>query len=477
MSDDDSQPGPSDEAMERLREAELTSQETVDSLGETFVAAMKDGRGRTNPYVAAPAPGHDVHGLWHCFGAGSRSGYATHAVGLHWVLHNELGVATQLVPHRHHDIDIDEFPADRSDMLFEWHREGVGHPHALFCSYPPEVAWEMRNTGPPLVPYIAFEGDRVSDFTRQSCEAVLDDGPKAFRDIWVVHPFVKEALVAGGVDKGRIHVAFPMLFGGPWEGMGVPWGPAMSWPAPDISPDDPFVFGAMGTWHERKGFPDLLRAYFSAFKREDPVQLVIRTSTFGAKRTIREFKEYLTGEIADIASEFGDHGFPGSKKQPKLRLVLGTAATDAEVLDWLGSLDCFVGPSYGEGLGIPHIWAKGQGVPMIATGFGAVGELLSSIQMAGGADDEIVPYQLTPVHPEMPKLALMFDRETQWGGYEWQNFATAMQVQFERGRRLDTVGADFVRERHGLVGARADVVMGLRRFIDPQLLQDWGLGE
>lgn len=472
---DTEQPAPDAEAEQDNR---LATPEEVRDLENTFVQAMRDGRGRTHPYVAQPADGHDVHGIWHCFGAHHRSGYATHAVALHWILDKVLGIPTQLIPHRNMDIDIDQFPKDRYDMLFEWNRKGVGHGHAVFTSFPPEVSYELKSIGPPLVPYIAFEGTKVSEYARDVC-----NDPEAFAKVWVVHPFVRDALVAGGVEPERVHVAPPMLFDGPWEVMFRTWQAGAYEPTDErqlkhATPERPFMFGAMGTWHERKGFPDLIRAYFRSFRRDEPVQLVIRTSNFGKNRTIREFKEHLTEEIASIAAEFGDTDFPHSKKQPRIRLLLGTDATDREVIEWLGGLDCFVSPSYGEGLGIPHIWAKGQGVPLIATGFGAVGELLESVRDAGGTDDEVIPHEEVPVHPEMLKLALMFDRQTRWGAYDVEDLATAMRVQFERGRRRDLVGADFVQERHSVEAASCAVVEGLRYLIDDQqLLQDWGLPE
>ena len=450
------------------QENRLSTDAEVAALEETFVQSMKGGRGRSNPYVALPAPGHDVHGLWHCFGAGHRSGYATHAVALHWALDRELKVQTQLIPHRNMDIDIDEFPPDRYEMLFDWNKNAVGHGHIVFSSFPPEVSVEMEGLGPPLVPYIAFEGTTVSEFTKNVCNS------DAFRQVWVVHPFVKEALVAGGVQPDRVYVAPPLLFGGPWAGQHL--SDVMMTAATEAPPGEIFTFGAMGTWHERKGFHDLVRAYFSSFRRDEPVQLVIRTSTFGKKRTIREFKDFLTEEIAGIAAEFGDANFPDSKAQPRLKLLLGTDATDAEVIQWLGSIDCFASPSYGEGLGIPHIWAKGQGVPLISTGFGAVGELVNSIADSGGTDDSIVPFELTDVHEEMHKIALMFSRETKWGGYKVEDFAAAMREQFERGIRRDLHGAHFVRERHGVENAVRHVKQGLASLVDPQLRQDWGIG-
>lgn len=463
---DDTPPEPSGDGNRLATDGE------VEELEKQFESTTRVG---APPYVALPADGHDVHGLWHCFNAGSRSGYTAHAIGLHWTLDRLLKVPTQLIPHRGLDIDIDQFPEDRYDMLFGWHARAVGHGHVVFSSFPPEVSTELSQIGPPLVPYIAFEGTKVSAAVRNLCNG------GAFRKVWVVHPFVRDALVAGGVEESRVRVVPPLLVGGPWsEEEMFPYRHEMEEYAATIhaapaTPDLPFTFGAMGTWHERKGFPDLVRAYFSTFRRADPVQLVIRTSAFGGHRTIRDLKEELTGEIAAIAAELGDYDFPKSKKQPRLRLLLGTGATDREIIEWLGSLDCYVSPSYGEGLGIPFLWAKAQGVPAIGTGFGAVGQTLNDIASAGGTSDEIIDYELTPVDPAMLKVGLMFGRDTQWGRYEVPDLGHAMELRFARGRAVDIVGQQVVRDTYGPDNVTAQVKSGLEELVDAQLLQDWGL--
>lgn len=442
------------EAAERL-----SNEQEVETLTEQFKGAM--GK-KVAPYVAQPAPGHDTNGVWHCFGAGHRSGYATHAIALHWVLDKALGLPTQLIPNRVMDIDIEEFPEDRSEMLLEWTKNAVGRPHLVFSSFPPDSSALLDQIGPPLIPYIAYEGTTVSKFT---VDLINGD---AFRAVWVVHPFVAQALLNSGVDQKKIHVVPPMLFGGPWEGMhrSPELRAESEWAHKGVA-EQPFTFGVMGTWHERKGFHDLVRAYWSEFSRDEPVLLDIRTSAFGKKMTIKEFSEIITSELANIAKELGDADFPRSQKQARIRLTLGTDATDREVIEWLGGLDCYVSPSYGEGLGIPHIWAKGQGVPMISTGFGAVGELLSLAEAAGGMDDTVIPYELKPVDPEMLKVSLMFDRETQWGGYQIGALASAMRdQQYTKGaRRTDGPGADIVRERHSQDMASELVREGIRRAL------------
>lgn len=420
-------------------------------------------------YVAPPAPGYDVHGLWHTFGSHHRTGYATHAMSLHWMLSKILGIPTALVPHRNTDIDIERFPKDRYDVLFEWMKEGVGHPHALFCSWPPEVAAEMEGVTANIVSYCAFEGDRVSDYCRD-----LATGP-IFSGTWVVSDFVKDAFVQGKVPAGNIHVVRPMLTEGPWSM--TPLDQLAERKDRPVTHEDPFVFGVLGTWQKRKGMHDLVRAYFSAFKREQPVKLVIKTSAFGENLTIKKFKEKLTAEVAEIAKEFGDAGFPTSAKMPRLAFELGTDMTDQEVIAWIGDLDCYVNPSYGEGLGIPHVWAKAQGATLVTSGYGAVGQMVQEIyRESGSTHDTLFPYQLTEVGPEVARIALMFDKRTRWGGYKVEDLAGAMTAQFAFGRYFDRPAAAATRAMFGADACLHAVRAGLLRLVPQKWASEWRLG-
>ncbi|RLB68621.1 MAG: hypothetical protein DRH08_00175, partial [Deltaproteobacteria bacterium] len=295
------------------------------------------------------------------------------------------------------------------------------------------------------------------------------NGP-AFREVWVVSGFVKRAFVGGGVKPERVRVVRPPVCDGPWEMGSMP--KLIADKSRPVTPDDPYVFGAMGTWHSRKGFPDLIRAFFGAFKREDPVQLVIRTSAFGENLTIREMKKKLTDEIALIAEEFGDDDFPNSKAQPHLKLIIGTDATDQEVIEWLSSIDCYANATYGEGLGIPHVWAKANGVPMVTSSFGAVGEMIEGL-CDMGADDEIYESHVEPVDPEMCRIALMFDPDTKWAKYDPKDLGTAMTMQYEKGRRFDEVSAEITRDLFSVEKCAAEVRKGVREIVGEERSVKW----
>jgi glycosyltransferase involved in cell wall biosynthesis len=447
------------------------SADEIKALEQTF-------RGSGANYVAQPAPGYDVSGLWHCFGSGGRTGYATHAIALHWILSHQLGITTELVPHRDEDVDIERFPEDRYDMLFGWMKSAVGVPRLLFASYPPEVAMKMDGIGPSVVPYCAFEGTKVSEMCRDICNGPL------FLQVWVVSDSVRQALLAGGVHPDKVLTVRPPVCDGPWK---MPELVPHDVDAPPPTQDRPYTFGVLGTWQQRKGMHDLVRAYFGTFERDDNVQLVIRTSAFSGKMTIRDFKEKLTEEIAAIAAEFGDKDFPASKKMPKLRFEIGTDATDQEIIEWLSQLDCYVNPSYGEGLGIPHIWAKANGVPMVSTGYGAVGDLLREInehaESPQGSNaprdllemDIFVPHRLEPVHRELLSIALMFDRETQWGVYDPAAFGFAMHRMFKRGPCRDIEGAEYVRKAFSVEACAPAVRKGLAGLLKQEEGSEWNL--
>jgi glycosyltransferase involved in cell wall biosynthesis len=298
----------------------------------------------------------------------------------------------------------------------------------------------------------------------------LASGP-IFREVWVVSEFVRQAFITAGVAPERVVTIRPMLTSGFWK-MGDVDEMATQKSQRPVSNDDRFVFGTLGTWQKRKGMFDLIRAYFREFKREEPVTLVIRTSPLNSSMTIRKFKTQVTEEVAAIAREFRDNDFPRSQKMPKLQFELGTDLTDQGVIDWLGTLDCYVNPSYGEGLGIPHVWAKAQGVPMVTSDYGAVGQMMFEIADAvGDLSDFVFPSIDTPVDPEMLKLGLMFERATRWGTYDVANLSTSMRLATQRGRRVETAHAHYVRNAFG-PDALGPLRTALRRLL-PEKAQEW----
>lgn len=420
------------------------------------------GSGYSHSYVAPPAPGFDTHGLWHFFPCHSRQGYSAHAIALHSMLLDAMKIPTSLIPHRMAHVDVEQFPADRADMLLKWLSDAVGLAEALIVSLPPDLG--MLGMTRALVNYVA--GPESTSASEHAAKVCNDPGLTA---LWGVSPFTARAYTNAGVDPSKVFYVRPPMCDGPWKSMFTPVDQL------DTAPRESFVFGTMGTWHERKGFHDLVRAYFRMFTRDEPVELHIRTSQFGGNLTIRRFQEQIIAEIAEIAAkEFGDSDYPRSQKQPKIKLLTGTALTDREVIEWLGSLDCYVNPSYGEGLGIPHIWALAQGVPMISSDFGAVGELLTDL----GVPTLKTTMQQVPA--SMRGHSALFGDKSQWGVYSPHELGLSMRSWCDTWRRTGerirtTIVAQHVRERFSYEACRPTLVPALRHVCRPETVEKWGL--
>jgi len=262
-----------------------------------------------------------------------------------------------------------------------------------------------------------------------------------FDQIWVVSDFVKRSFMNGGMKEEKLSVVPPLLCGGPWPIPNV-----LDVSSRSITQEDPFVFGFIGTWHERKGMHDLIRAYFSTFKRNEPVRLEIRTSQLNEHSTITLSEEKIKAEIVKIAqTEFGEPNYPLATQLPKISVNIGTELSDVKLIEWCGSLDAFANSSFGEGCGMPQHWAKAQGVPLVSTEYGAVGDLVKAT-----SGNFVVPHQLEQISLDMLKYNRLFDPMQKWGKYKHVDFGAAMRKAFEAGRIRDAESAEFVKTKHGV---------------------------
>lgn len=437
------------------------SPEEVAALEQQFRGSGYTGQA----YVAPPAPGHDTKGLWHYFPAHGRTGYSTHAIAMHRMMLDELHIPTSLIPHRLASLDIDQFPKDRAEMLTKWMADAVGLAEVMIVSLPPDLG--MYNMTRALVNYVA--GPECTKAAKYAVDMVNSEHLTA---LWCVSPFAARAYEDGGADRSKVYVVRPPICDGVWRDMFTPIDELVTGP---VKHEGPYVFGTLGTWHERKGFHDLVRAYFGAFQRSQEVELHIRTSSMDDKLTIKKFEEKVIAEIAEIAKEFGDDNFPASKRQPRIKLLTGSALTEQEIITWLGSIDCFVNPSYAEGLGIPQMWAMAQGVPLITTDFGAVGEFVIGLREAGHMPVPPVPAILTPVPTSMRSHSPIWAEGSMWGGYDVGDFSTTMRHMFDVGPiRLHAV-AGRVREHFSFAACRTGAEKALWAVCRPEVLKEWGL--
>ena len=395
---------------------------SLDALRDT----MRDRPIAGYQYVAEPAPGWDTHGVWSSFATEYRSGYSVHATAATYAIADGLKIPMQLVPHRHIDIDPEKFPTDRQPHYERWHEGRVGLAHLLVASYPPIEAAYLRDLAPQLVCYTAHEATTVSAFAAKVCN-------ENFAETWVVSEFARRAFADSGVTNA--HAVRPMLSGGPWQ------------PVTTARRQGGYVFGTQGTWHARKGMLDLVRAYYSEFSQQDDVLLEIRTSQLGGRRlTIDEFLGKVSEDIRAEKAKF-------SKPLPRIKVYAGTDLTDAQVIEWLGGLSAYVNPSYGEGLGIPPLWAAMGGVPVITSTFGAVGEYFNAENQS--ANNRLFAHRLVFVDPSMPASNRIYDYDQVWGGYDVADLSAAMRAAYAQGQVRDPASAERARSDFSLDAAVA----------------------
>jgi glycosyltransferase involved in cell wall biosynthesis len=114
-----------------------------------------------------------------------------------------------------------------------------------------------------------------------------------------------------------------------------------------------FTFLFMGIWRERKGYKQLIEAWLKEFKREDNVQLIIKTD-----------KPKKAGEyIAKAKKEMGiNKGFAPILLENKI-------FDEIELPKFIKSVDCLISPTMGEGFGYPGLQCMALGIPVIITNF------------------------------------------------------------------------------------------------------------
>ena len=114
-----------------------------------------------------------------------------------------------------------------------------------------------------------------------------------------------------------------------------------------------FSFLFLGTWKERKGYPQLIESWLSEFSDSDNVQLVIKTDK----------TKQAGAYIEKIKKEMGiSKGFAPI-------LIENKVFSESEMPRFLKSFDCLILPTMGEGFNLPGLQCMALGVPVIITNF------------------------------------------------------------------------------------------------------------
>lgn len=194
-----------------------------------------------------------------------------------------------------------------------------------------------------------IESDRITPGWARACELV--------NELWVPSSWSKAAFVAGGVPNHKIRI--------------MPLG-VDTWlfkPPAARRRSHVYRFLSAFEWIHRKG-PDLLvRAYFRAFKRSDPVLLTIKTYPSCLGHTDRDGSR-LREQIEGFRRETGRHDLPALE-------IIQRPVRANQMLALYWSSDCYVLPTRGEGWSLTVMEAMACGLPVITTRWGAHMDYLS----------------------------------------------------------------------------------------------------
>jgi glycosyltransferase involved in cell wall biosynthesis len=123
---------------------------------------------------------------------------------------------------------------------------------------------------------------------------------------------------------------------------------------PLSSKDDHFTFLFFGTWRRRKGWPQLIEAWFREFDKDDKVRLVIKTDR----------RANAARDIEQMKAELGLY-----KKETAPIVFESRVLNELELPRFMKNADCLVSPTLGEGFGLPGLQSMALGVPVIITNF------------------------------------------------------------------------------------------------------------
>lgn len=339
----------------RLRQ-KATSQEAMRELKSKHEGELLSGIGWKGVAPDTPAPDREegnrssprIHWATATF---RRTGYATLARACIQALDDE-GVE-QSVRSSSQLHEADTWFADNSHEARRWRRLLSTSQREAPCvivgaPYYPDgtdrmALIRMMNPGAPAyIGLTMFETDRLPRGWRESLDG-LDE-------IWVPSRFNQQVFISSGVDERRVQL--------------VPFGVDARFLAEDdgrrhdIPNRRRFAFLSVFLWSRRKGPDLLLDAYTRAFKPTDDVCLILRC----IPQSGRTLRQHVVEELARLGR---------SPSSCPLIILFPDFIPESAMASLYRSVQAFVLPSRGEGLGLPYMEAMAAGLPVIGTRWGA----------------------------------------------------------------------------------------------------------
>lgn len=196
-----------------------------------------------------------------------------------------------------------------------------------------------------------------------------------FDQVWCATRWQYQVYLDSGVDESKLvyvpYVMDPELF--------EPEGPTLPQVRALAKTPQTKIFGSLFQWTERKAPAALIGGFLQAFHQGEDVALVIK-SYFGDDPNTG-----VEQEVRKITQRYRVLGV-----NPRI-VCISQRWTDAQVMAFYRSIDCYVQPHRGEGFGLPIVESMLMGRPTIATGWSAPAEYGHQIILP-------VAYTLEPPH-------------------------------------------------------------------------------
>lgn len=192
-----------------------------------------------------------------------------------------------------------------------------------------------------------------------------------------------------------------------------------------IVSDETYKFYSIFQWHERKGFRELITAYYREFTKHDDVLLILKVNPLNIAGYS---KEKIKIQILEIKKKMGVKYYPP--------IYLSYEIVDKEQIRMLHKTgDCFISAHHGEGWGMSIHDAMIARRPIITTKFGGVTNYLSS----DSAD--LIEYVLGPVRGM--EWTNLYDESQSWAYPKISHLRELMRNRFQNRKDVSKCDAAY----------------------------------
>ena len=229
--------------------------------------------------------------------------------------------------------------------------------------------YDKHKTHNYKIAYFYWEADRLPAHWSKSLNKV--------NEIWVPCQLVRHACLAAGFRGILKVIPTPVK---PFD-LSLKIGIPASFSDQYILSDNVFKFYSIFQWQERKGFKELLRAYYSTFTSDDNVVLILKVNPLNNQA---DTKAKIYQDIQKIKNTINKKNLPPVYLSKEIVNIKDIYALH-------NSADCYVAPHHGEGWGMPIHDAMYAGKQIITTKYGGVTEYLND------SNSHIINHELGPV--------------------------------------------------------------------------------